>query len=442
MLTKVFFVFVKNKNIRVKYNNLKIMILKSRILKAIMELSESSGISLDVYLGIIKKAFVDVFINKYGEEAKDFFYITINEEMSDINILYYRNIVPDADKEKAFNKIRLSDARKIESDFDIGETCVVNYDFSDFTVDDINYLRDRLNNLRKIEKSKVVYEKYSKLAKDKKIVNVRVYRFFRNHMLLRDEDDYDLILPFREFIPHEKLVRGHYIKVLVKDVSIIDSDTVVIVSRRDNMFLLKLLELEIKEISDGCIGIEKLVRIPGVKSKVVVESYEPSIDPISICVGANGSKIGSIKKELSGEYIDFIKYSNDFETSLIRSFGVQGIRNIRKIGNKVFVYVESEFISNAIGRDGSNINLVRMLFPNLFIDVLCYNIKSENGEGTSINSLVKSFGSNVVDSLKNSGFTILEEIQDITKEELRKKTDLDIDVIEDIYSEIDKIIKK
>ena len=261
-------------------------------------------------------------------------------------------------------------------------------------------------------------------------------------MLLRDEDDYDLILPFREFIPHEKLVRGHYIKVLVKDVSIIDSDTVVIVSRRDNMFLLKLLELEIKEISDGCIGIEKLVRIPGVKSKVVVESYEPSIDPISICVGANGSKIGSIKKELSGEYIDFIKYSNDFETSLIRSFGVQGIRNIRKIGNKVFVYVESEFISNAIGRDGSNINLVRMLFPNLFIDVLCYNIKSENGEGTSINSLVKSFGSDVVDSLKNSGFTILEEIQDITKEELRKKTDLDIDVIEDIYSEIDKIIKK
>ena len=412
------------------------MILKSRILKALMELSESSGIKLDVYLEIIKKAFIDVFVNKYGDDAKDFFYVVINDEMSDINILYYRDIVPDSDKEKSYKKIRLSDARKIESDFSVGETCVVNYDFTDFSVDDINYLRDRLNSLKKIEKSKVVFEKYSKLAKEKKIVNVRVYRFFSNHMLLRDEDDYDLILPFREFIPHEKLVRGHYIKVLVKDVSIVDSDTVIIVSRRDNMFLSKLLELEIREISDGCIGIEKLVRIPGVKSKVVVESYEPTIDPISVCVGVNGSKINNIRKELSGEYVDFIKYSNDFETSLIRAFGVQGIRNIRKINNRVFVYIESEFISNAIGRDGSNINLVRMLFPNLFIDVLCYNIKSENGEGIKVDSLSQAYGVEVVEAIKNSGFTVLEEISDITKEEFKKKTGLESDVIDSIYNEV------
>ena len=127
------------------------MILKSRILKALMELSESSGIKLDVYLEIIKKAFIDVFVNKYGDDAKDFFYVVINDEMSDINILYYRDIVPDSDKEKSYKKIRLSDARKIESDFSIGETCVVNYDFTDFSVDDINYLRDRLNSLKKIE---------------------------------------------------------------------------------------------------------------------------------------------------------------------------------------------------------------------------------------------------------------------------------------------------
>ena len=184
-----------------------------------------------------------------------------------------------------------------------------------------------------------------------------------------------------------------------------------------------------------------MVRIPGVRSKVVVESYEPSIDPVSICVGVKGLRIAGIRKELSGEYVDFIKYTNDFETALVRAFGVQGIKNIKKINNNVFVYIDPEFISNSIGKDGSNINLVRMLFPNYFIDVLRYNEKSEDGTGTKVESLAKKFGNEIVDIIKNNGFSVLEEIIDINREEFKKKTNLDKDVIDSIYNSIENVKK-
>lgn len=407
------------------------------VLKLLTECAEGRDVDLKTFSSIFKEAFLDVIRSKYGDVADKYFDVLIDIENEDLHVFHFKEIVANSEKNITFDKIKLSDARKIEPDFCVGETCTVEFNFDEFTREDINKLRENINTYIRKRKALLVYEKYSKL-KDK-IVNVSVYQFCRDHVLLHDENNYELILPLKETISNEKFRRKQFVKVAIKDVFYKEYGTIVVTSRIIPVFLRRLLEYEIPEIADGIIDIKQIVRVAGVRSKVILESFNINIDPVSTCVGVKGSTINAISRNLNGEYIDFIQYSDDFELYLVRVFGVPSIRKIKVLKDGIFVYIDKEYIGLAIGKDGINIKLVRMLL-NKHVDVFAYSEELDSDDVLPIEELAGSIDDWVISSIKESGFDTLEAILNVTKEEFEKKTDFEVETIDKIYKLSEKLL--
>ena len=373
-------------------------------------------------LDLFKKALEEVMKKKFGEfYDNSHFDISVNE--NDIQILHYKDIVANAEAiSENINLIGLSAAKKIEKDFCIGEQVAETLSFNIFT-----------SSLTQ----QSLYEKYSKLVGE--IIDVQVYQYCRGYIIVHDSMQNELFLPYAEQIPGERLRKKTYIKAIVIGIDSRRGKFVVTLSRIGNIFLKKLLEISIPEITDGLVVIKKIARIPGERSKVVVESVDSHIDPIGACVGISCSRLKGLLEELNGEIIDFVSYSENKSVFIANVLGIKEIKDSKNFKNCLFVYVDKEDIGLAFGKNKVNVRLLELLLDQ---EVKVFEYTENNNDSVVIEALSEYIDSWIIAEMKENGFLTVQDVIKTSKKDFEEKTDLEEETVDEIYDIINEKILK
>ena len=399
------------------------------------DFKEAKNINREKLRDILEKVIRSLFVKKYGsDETID---VVINDERGDLEIWRNREIVKDEDIEDVNLQISYSEAIKIESDFEIGEEVSDQLYLSQFTRRDISHIKQNLkNSIQDLEKFKQ-FELYEKRIGE--VVRGEVYQIWKNEVLLRDDEGNELILPKQEQIPADFYRKGDSIKAVVKLVEMKRNNPYIMLSRTDPTFLHRLFEEEIPEVEDGLITIKKIVRIPGERAKVAVESYDERIDPVGACVGMKGTRIHGIVRELKNENIDVINYTDNFQLYVSRALNPAKINsiNVDEENKKIDVYLDSDQVSLAIGKGGFNIKLAGYL-TGYEIDVYRESDESEDShDDVLLSEFSDVIDSWVIDEFRKIGCDTAKSVLDISFEELVKRTDLE----EETVSKVLEILK-
>ncbi|MBL8000622.1 MAG: transcription termination/antitermination protein NusA [Flavobacteriales bacterium] len=382
------------------------------------------GILEDVFRGVVKK--------KYGEEAN--FDIIINPDKGDLEIWLNREIVDDGMVEDEGKQIELSEARKIEPDFEVGEEVSQEVKIHDFGRRNILSLKQNLQSrILELEKDHL-YNKYKERVGE--IMTGEVYQIWKRETLVLDDEGNELILPKDQQIKSDFFKKGDNVRAVVWKVEMRNNTPVVILSRTAPEFLEKLFEQEVPEVADGLITIKRIVREPGERAKVAVESYDDRIDPVGACVGMKGSRIHGIVRELRNENIDVINYTSNDQLLIQRALSPAKIGNI-KLDNehkRAEVYMKPDQVALAIGKGGHNIKLAGRL-TGFEIDV--YRETDEVTDDVALEDFADEIDQWIIDELKNIGCDTARSVLDIGQEELVKRTDLE----EETVAEVLRILK-
>lgn len=382
----------------------------------------------DVFLSILKK--------KYGEDGS--YNVIINLDKGDLELWRNRTIVDDEFAEDSFdydeNKhISLTEARKIEPDFEVDEEVSEEVKLPDFTRRAVLAMRQNLiSKIHELEKDSI-FKKYKDRVGD--IVSGEVYQIWKKEILLLDDEGNELIMPKSEQIPTDYFKKGDTVRAVVTKVEMRNNSPQIIVSRTSPIFLERLFELEVPEVFDGLITIKKIVREPGERAKVAVESYDDRIDPVGACVGMKGARIHGIVRELRNENIDVINYTNNVQLFIQRSLSPAKITSIKldDENKRAEVYLKPDQVSLAIGKGGHNIRLAGKL-TGYEIDVY----RETDGEGEVEDVDLEEFSDEiehwVIDALKAIGCDTARSVLDLSIEELEKRTDLERETIEEVVS--------
>ena len=357
--------------------------------------------------------------------------VIINPEKGDFEIWRNRKVVADEDLTDPNKEISLTEARKIEADYQVGEELTDEVHFADFGRRAILTLRQTLTSkILELQKDNL-FAKY----KDKigTIISADVYQIWKKEMLLLDDDGNELILPKTEQIPGDFYRKGETARALIQKVDNVNNNPKIILSRTDKLFLQRLFELEVPEINDGLITIRAIARIPGERAKVAVESYDDRIDPVGACVGMKGSRIHGIVRELRNENIDVINYTTNTSLLIQRALSPAKISSIRvnEEEHRAEVYLRPEEVSLAIGKGGLNIKLACML-TGFTIDVF-RDIDNADEEDIYLDEFADEIDGWVIDALKNMGCYTAKNVLAIPKEELAERADLEESTVEDVY---------
>ena len=364
---------------------------------------------------------------KYGSD--DNVDVIINPDKGDLEIWLSREIVQDVDLEDEGTQIKLSEALKIEPDFEIGEEVSQEIKVEDFGRRNILALRQNLvAKVLELEKDGI-YQKYKERVGD--IVNGEVYQIWKREILVLDDDGNELILPKSEQIPSDYFRKGDTIRAVVAKVDLRNNNPVIILSRTAPEFLARLFEQEVPEVFDGLITIKKIVRNPGERAKVAVESYDDRIDPVGACVGMNGTRIHGIVRELRNENIDVIPWTNNMQLLIQRSLNPAKITNmdINDDEMRVEVFLKPDEVSKAIGKGGHNIKLASKL-TGYEIDV--YREGAEDIDDVDLDEFSDEIDGWIIDELKAIGCDSAKSVLEIGVEDLVKRTDLEEETIEEI----------
>jgi transcription termination factor NusA len=378
---------------------------------------------------VVEDVFKTLLRKKYGSDEN--FDVIVNAEKGDLEIMRRRTIVEDGSVMDPLAEIAYSDAIKIEPDFEIGEELYEEVNILDFGRRAIlaakQTLASRISDLKK----NVLVKKYGDRIGE--IISAEVYQVWKKEILLLDEEGNELILPKSEQIPQDYFKKGETIRAVVKKVELKNNSPVIILSRTSPSFLAKLLEIEVPEIFDGLIVIKKIVREPGERAKVAVESYDDRIDPVGACVGMKGSRIHGIVRELKNENIDVINWTNNIQLLIQRSLTPakitsQDLDNDKKQAN---VYLKPDQVSLAIGKKGVNIKLAQEL-TGYSIDVY----RDTEGEPQEFDIDLEEFSDEietwVIDEFKRIGCDTARSVLDLTPEELERRTDLERETINEV----------
>ena len=378
---------------------------------------------------VVEDVFKTLLRKKYGSDEN--FDVIVNAEKGDLEIFRRRTIVEDGDIYNTLEEIEYKDAVKIEPDYQVGEELYEEVNLYDFGRRAIlaakQTLASRISDLKK----NVLAKKYQDRIGE--IINAEVYQVWKKEILLLDEEGNELILPKSEQIPQDYFKKGESIRAVVKKVDLKNNNPVIILSRTAPEFLAKLLEIEVPEIFDGLIVIKKIVRDPGERAKVAVESYDDRIDPVGACVGMKGSRIHGIVRELKNENIDVINYTNNIQLLIQRSLTPAKITSmdIDQENKHASVYLKPDQVSLAIGRRGVNIKLACEL-TGFDIDVF----RDNEGEVEEFDIDLEEFSDEietwVIDELKRVGCDTARSVLDLSAEELERRTDLEKETIEDV----------
>ena len=388
-------------------------------------------------LDLFKKALEEVMKKKFGEfYDNSHFDISVNE--NDIQILHYKDIVANAEAiSENINLIGLSAAKKIEKDFCIGEQVAETLSFNIFTRKEVSLLKKNIINGISFLTQQSLYEKYSKLVGE--IIDVQVYQYCRGYIIVHDSMQNELFLPYAEQIPGERLRKKTYIKAIVIGIDSRRGKFVITLSRIGNIFLKKLLEISIPEITDGLVVIKKIARIPGERSKVVVESVDSHIDPIGACVGINCSRLNGLLRELNGEIIDFVSYSENKSVFIANVLGIKEIKDSKNFKNCLFVYVDKEDIGLAFGKNKVNVRLLELLLDQ---EVKVFEYTENNNDSVVIEVLSEYIDSWIIAEMKENGFLTVQDVIKTSKKDFEEKTDLEEETVDEIYDIINEKILK
>ncbi|HPZ87016.1 MAG TPA: transcription termination factor NusA [Flavihumibacter sp.] len=404
------------------------------LIEAFQDFKDAENIDRPTMMKVVEDVFKTLLRKKYG--ADDNFDVIVNAEKGDLEIMRRRTIVEDGEVEDPLAQIAYSDARKIEPDYEVGEDLYEEVEILDFGRRAIlaakQTLASRISDLKK----NVLVKKYGDRVGD--IINAEVYQVWKKEILLLDEEGNELILPKSEQIPQDYFKKGESIRAVVKKVELKNNSPVIILSRTSPLFLAKLLEIEVPEIFDGLIVIKKIVREPGERAKVAVESYDDRIDPVGACVSMKGSRIHGIVRELKNENIDVINWTNNQQLLIQRSLTPAKITSM-EIDNErhhVNVFLKPDQVSLAIGRKGVNIKLAQEL-TGLTIDVFRDNEGDEEEYDIDLDEFADEIDTWIIDELKRIGCDTARSVLDLTVDELERRTDLERESIE----EVRKIVK-
>ncbi|WP_319479443.1 transcription termination factor NusA [uncultured Draconibacterium sp.] len=391
------------------------------------EFKELKNIDRVTMMSVLEEVFRSVLIRQYGTDEN--FDVIINIDKGDFEIWRNREVVADGEIEDPNLQITLSDALKIDDDYEVGEEVTDEVKLADFGRRAILNLRQNLaSKILELEKDHI-YGKYKDKIGD--IVTGEVYQVWKKEILILDDEGNELILPKSEQIPSDYFRKGDNVRAIVYKVELRNNNPLIILSRTAPAFLERLFELEIPEIFDGLITIKKIVRVPGERAKVAVESYDERIDPVGACVGMKGSRIHGIVRELRNENIDVINYSSNLQLFIKRSLNPAKINSIKiiEVDKKAEVYLKPEEVSLAIGKGGLNIRLASQL-TGYEIDV--YREMEEDDEDVNLDEFADEIESWVIDALKGIGCDTAKNVLNIPRAELIKRTDLEDETIDDV----------
>jgi transcription termination/antitermination protein NusA len=405
------------------------------LIDAFQDFKEAENIDRPTMMKVVEDVFKTLLRKKYGSDEN--FDVIVNAEKGDLEIIRRRMIVEDGAVNDPLAEIGYSDAVKIEPDFEIGEELYEEVDIMDFGRRAIlaakQTLASRISDLKK----NVLVKKYGERAGE--IISAEVYQVWKKEILLLDEEGSELILPKSEQIPQDYFKKGESIRAVVKKVELKNNSPVIILSRTSPSFLAKLLEIEVPEIFDGLIVIKKIVREPGERAKVAVESYDDRIDPVGACVGMKGSRIHGIVRELKNENIDVINWTNNVQLLIQRSLTPSRITTMELDNEKKHanVYLKPDQVSLAIGKKGVNIKLAQEL-TGYTIDVF----RDTEGEPQEFDIDLEEFSDEIetwiIDEFKRIGCDTGRSVLALTPEELERRTDLERETID----EVRKILKE
>ena len=356
--------------------------------------------------------------------------VIVNIDKGDVQIFLNKDIVDDGEVEDPNLEIAYSDAIKIEPDFEIGESVTEEFKFSDFGRRNVLSLRQNLiSRILELEKDHL-YKKYKERVGE--IVTGEVYQVWKKEILVMDDDQNELILPKSEQIPADFFKKGETIRAVVSKVDMRNSTPVIILSRTAPEFLERLFELEVPEVFDGLITIKKIVREPGERAKVAVESYDDRIDPVGACVGMKGSRIHGIVRELKNENIDVINFTSNRQLLIQRALSPAKITSmeIHEEDKRVKVFLKPDQVSLAIGRGGNNIKLAGKLV-GYEMDV--YREGESDIEDVDLEEFIDEIDGWIIDELKAVGCDTAKAVLDMSVEELVKRTDLEKETIEEVF---------
>lgn len=391
------------------------------------EFKDLKNIDRETMMNVLEEVFRKSLIKHFGTDEN--FDIIINIDKGDFEIWRNREVVNDGEVEDENLQIPLSRAKKIDDDYEVGEEVTDEVKLEDFGRRAILSLRQHLTSkILEIERNNV-FAKYKK--KIGQIVSGEVYQVWKKEILILDDEGNELILPREEQIPSDHFRKGDLLRAVVIRAEMKNNTPLVIISRTSPIFLERLFEFEVPEIYDGLITIKKIVRAPGEKAKVAVESYDDRIDPVGSCVGMKGSRIHGIVRELRNENIDVINYTTNTQLFIQRALSPAKINSIKinEEEKSAEVFLEPDEVSLAIGKGGLNIKLASQLTG---YDIDVYRETEEDEEDVNIDEFSDEIEQWVLDILKSVGLDTAKSVLELDKDELERRTDLERETIDEI----------
>jgi N utilization substance protein A len=399
------------------------------MIETFQEFKETKNIDRTTLVSVLEESFRNVIAKIYGSDEN--FDVIVNPDKGDFEIHRNRVVVADDEVQDENKEIALSEAQKIEPDYEVGEEVSEEVNFQKFG-------RRAILNLRQTLASKILelehdslYQKYKDRVNT--VVSGEVYQIWKREVLLIDDEGNELHLPKGEQIPNDNYHKGETVRAIVKEVQNENNNPRIILSRTSPVFLERLLEAEVPEINDGLITIRRVARMPGDRAKVAVESYDERIDPVGACVGVKGSRVHGIVRELCNENIDVINYSSNVQLFIQRALSPAKVTSITldQENHKAEVYLQPEEVSLAIGRGGMNIKLASML-TEYTIDVFRVVNENEADEDIYLDEFADEIDQWVIDSIKAIGLDTAKAVLNAPREMLIEKADLEEETVDNL----------
>lgn len=394
------------------------------------EFKETKNIDRATLVSVLEESFRSVIAKLFGSD--DNYDVIVNPDKGDFEIYRNRTVVADGEVKDDNREISLTEARQIDEDYEVGEEVSENVDFAKFGRRAILTLRQTLaSKILELEHDSL-YNKYKDRVGE--IVSAEVYQIWKKEMLCVDDEGNELILPKTEQIPSDFYRKGEAVRAVVARVDNTNNNPKIILSRTSPVFLQRLLEAEVPEIHDGLITVRKIARMPGERAKIAVESYDDRIDPVGACVGVKGSRVHGIVRELRGENIDVINYTQNISLFITRALSPATVNSVRihEEERKAEVYLNPDQVSQAIGKSGLNIKLASML-TEYTIDVF-REIEGAEGEGDDIylDEFVGDIDQWIIDALKSIGMETAKDVLNAPREMLVSRADLEEETVDEV----------
>ena len=403
-----------------------------KLVETFSEFKEFKNIDREAMMRIIEDVFRGMLNKKFDTDTEDFIDIIVNVDKGDFEIYHNRTVVDDDELEDPLRQIKLSDAIRIEPDFEVGDDVSEILKIESFGRRDILALRQNLQTKISEYQKENIFQKY----KDKvgEIITAEVNHVWKREIVAIDDENIELILPRNEQIPSDVYKKGENVRAIVKSVENVNGSPVITLSRTSEVFLQRLFEAEVPEVYDGLITIKKIVREPGQRAKIAVESYDDRIDPVGACVGMKGSRIHGIVRELRNENIDVINWTTNPQLFITRALSPAKITNIELDNENMLanVYMENDQVSLAIGKGGYNIKLAGKL-TGYNIDVYRNSEINVDEEDVDLKEFADEIDQWILDALYNMGCDTAKNVLNYTPEEVASRADLEIETVNNVF---------